>query len=223
MNIDAELAMLAEAVYLPEWADVEAFIAPEWQLAFPLETDGSEAMVCRRGGDYVSLTFRGTQFSEGKLSDILANFGSWTLWEGPGSIHAGYHGYVTPIYAAAKTAMKRLAGARALVNGHSLGGAAAHNYAARIAFDPDGHHIDAVVSYGAPKIFNSESADCIPYPLRRYVMRNDFAPKWPLNPWTRQPEGPPLVLSPPRPRMSPFEQHWIQTYRTALASSPVTA
>jgi hypothetical protein len=215
VSIDSELAMLSEAVYLETWAQVEAFIAPDWQLVAPLESDHSEAMLCRRGASAAALVFRGTEFSRGVLSDVLANFGSWALWEGPGSLHAGYAGYVRLLYKAARTAVKPLAGAPLYVTGHSLGGAAAHVYAARMGCETDGHQIDAVVTFGAPKVFNGESRGCITAPIRRHIIVGDFAPKWPLNPWLRHPADP-IIHEPTKPGMSPIARHWIGAYRDVL-------
>lgn len=224
MNLDAELALLSEAVYLPTWEAVERMIAPHWQLAVPFEIGGTEAMICRRGADYTAFITRGTQFSEGKLSDIMANFGSWSLWEGPGSIHAGYFGHMRDLYAPARDALKRMAGAPCIVGGHSLGGAGAHVYAARNACDPEGHIIDAVVTFGAPKCFNRESCGVIQVPIRRYVIEGDFAPKWPVNPWVKHPSFcEPLKRKPPTSGMSSVGRHWIGAYRTVLDREPVTA
>lgn len=217
MSLDAELAMLSEAVYLPHWADVEAFIAPDWQLSVPFDVGNTEAMLCRRGASAAALVFRGTEFSRGVLSDIAANFGTWSLWEGPGSIHAGYYGYVRWVYEAARLAAKAIAGAPLYVTGHSLGGAAAHIYAARMACDGEGHQIDGVVTFGAPKVFNRESCGSIPYPIRRHVVRGDFAPGWPVNPWMKHPcEA--IVHEPMAPGMSSLERHWIglSSYRGVL-------
>ena len=221
MTIDAELAMLSEAVYLPEWADVEAFIAPDWQLSVPFDMGNTEAMLCRRGASAAALVFRGTEFSRGVLTDVLANFGTWTLWEGPGSVHAGYYGYVRGVYSAAKAAVKSIAGAPLYVTGHSLGGAAAHIYAARIACDSDGHQIDAAVTFGAPKVFNAESCGVIPYPIRRHVIKGDFAPYWPVNPWLRHPCDP-ITHDPPSPGLSALQRHWIGVYRQVLARDTIT-
>lgn len=216
MNLARELAQLSAAVYLPTWAEVEAAIAPDWQLAVPLEHRHSEAMICRRGAKLTALVWRGTEFSRGSIRDVLSNFGSWVEWEGPGSIHSGYYNYVAPLYEEAKRQCAALAGAPLYVAGHSLGGAAAHIYAARLGQELDDYFLDGVVSFGAPKAFNWESARAIDVPLSRYVMRGDFAPKWPINPWRRQPHGAPLVLEPPRPGMNPLEQHWIESYIAAL-------
>lgn len=215
MSIDAELALLSEAVYLETWANVEAFIAPEWQLVAPMDVGDTEAMLCRRGAEAAALVFRGTEFSRGSLSDIASNFGSWTLWEGPGSIHAGYYDYVRQVYETAKGHAKQIAGAPLYVTGHSLGGAAAHIYAARMALDPDGHVIDAVVTFGAPKVFNAESCGSIAAPIRRHVIRGDFAPKWPVNPWLCHPCDP-IRHEPPEPGMSSVARHWIGAYRRVL-------
>lgn len=216
MNLDAELAMLSEAVYLPTWPEVEAAIAPHWQLAAPLDIGDTEGMLCRRGAECSALVFRGTEFSRGKLGDIAANFGTWTNWEGPGSIHAGYYRHVDTIFEAARHAAKQAAGAPLYMTGHSLGGISATVYTARIGLHSDGHAIDALVTFGAPKAFNPQASKVITVPSRRYVVSGDFAPRWPLNPWLRH-HCPPITLEPPVPHMSPLKRHWTETYRKTPA------
>lgn len=217
MNLDAELALLCEAVYLTEWQDVERFIAPDWQLVAPLDVGNTEAMLCRRGAMCSALVFRGTEFSRGVLTDVLANFGSWTLWNGPGSVHAGYWGYVDTIYTAAREAARQVVGAPLYITGHSLGGAAASLYAARMAYDAEPHLIDGLVTFGSPKAFNAESCGVIKAPIRRHVVRGDFAPHWPVNPWLRH-CAPAITHEPPSLRMSALARHWIGVYRTVLAN-----
>lgn len=216
MSLAKELAALSAAVYLPTWEEVERAIAPKWQLSVPLEAGNSEAMICRRGASATALIWRGTEFSNGEFQDVLTNLGSWAEWEGPGSIHSGYYSYVDKLYAKAKQHCKALAGAPLYVAGHSLGGAAAHIYGARIGQDSDWHIIDQIHSFGAPKAFNSESAGTIRAPLFRHVIQGDFAPKWPPNPWRKHPLGAPLVYPPPRAGMSPLARHWIENYEAVV-------
>ncbi len=222
MSLDAELALLSEAVYLTTWEDVERFIAPHWQLVAPLDVGNTEAMLCRRGADCSALVFRGTEFSRGVVTDILANFGSWALWDGPGSVHAGYWGYCSTIYEAAREAARQVIGAPLYVTGHSLGGAAASLYCARMAYDKEPHLIDGLVTFGAPKCFNPESCGVIKTPIRRHIIRGDFAPLWPVNPWLRH-CAPPIIHEPPMNGMSFIARHWIGVYRTVLDSKDALA
>lgn len=183
MNLDAELAMLCEAVYLPEWADVEAFIAPDWQLAVPLDVANSEAMLCRRGAEAVALVFRGTEFSRGKIADLADNLGTFSAWSGPGGIHSGYARYLRRLYQPARKAAWHIAGAPLYVTGHSLGGAVATLFAALNQFDAEPVAIERTVTFGSPRPFNTEAKKALDFPITRHVGSNDLARHWPLNPW----------------------------------------
>lgn len=181
--MDRELALLSEAVYLPEWEDVEKAIAPYWQLVHPLDIANTEAMICRRGAEATALVFRGTEASRGNLWDIFQNIGTMAEWEGPGSVHSGYLKYVNRIYPYASKLLASLAGAPLFVTGHSMGGAAATLFAAKNSIGSP-VKVDALVTFGAPKCMNREAASILEaLPTRRYVNEFDLAVYWPLNPW----------------------------------------
>lgn len=178
--LDSELALLSEAVYLPEWGDVEKAIASTgWKLVAPMDISNTEAMVCRKGKVY-SIIPRGTEASRGNLWDIFQNIGTMAEWEGPGSVHSGYNNYVNKIFGPASWIMRDAE--KVVAAGHSMGGAAATLYALKAKWL--GMPITELVTFGSPKCMNKAAAATLEsLPIRRYANKFDLAIRWPLNPW----------------------------------------
>lgn len=180
--MDKELAILSEAVYLPEWEDVRKYIEPNWKLISPLDIEDTESMIVSNGKFNV-LVFRGTEASRGNLSDLFNNLGNPKDWEGPGYVHSGYWRYMSKVYDIAHTCLDRAEQFPLIVTGHSMGGAAATLFCLKTKFN-NRRDIDSLVVFGSPKTLNRKARTVLEnLNIRRYVNRKDLADKWPLNPW----------------------------------------
>ncbi len=125
------------------------------------------------------IAFRGTQFSQFGLWDIVSNVRVMAReWEGPGKAHLGYVRQYRRIRGACMDCAGMVADHKPLyLTGHSMGGAMAHIAAADI-FHRDWCVAD-VLSFGAPKTLDQEAINAIRCSVYRYVNKHDFAPHFP--------------------------------------------
>lgn len=217
MSLDADLAKLSGAIYQPEWPEVERALPDGWYLYAPFDDGAAEAMICRKGAEASAIVFRGTEASRREWRDILANVAPMTAWDGPGSVHAGYGGYVKRLGGAIRATAQSIAGAPLYIAGHSLGGAVGSIYAAWVFYTVgNGHAIDGLVTFGSPKCMTRDVAEVIRCPVRRYAIDGDFAPYWPPKPRVVAP-GERIRLKPPHPERGMIGRHSIDEYIAAVS------
>jgi len=146
---------------------------------------GTQALLVQ-GGAWGALVFRGTQVGSGSLGETITDLTANARvcpreWAGPGRAHAGYATALARVHEPALETARRLAQAVPIyVAGHSLGGALATLYAARVAV-AQAHQIAGLVTLGAPAPATPAAYSQLRarVPVRRYVLRGDWAPAWP--------------------------------------------
>jgi hypothetical protein len=180
-----ELARLSELVY-GSWPDIETRLrATGFQLIAKFDRNDTEGMLVSNR-KWAGLVFRGTEATNFHVRDIFSNVGALVRWAGKGRVHSGYERHLNMVRHSARELVEDVADdLPVFVTGHSLGGAVVTQFASwwygdRVLAER-GYKLAGLVTFGAPKSVNREAANAIGCPIKRFVMRGDWAPRHPLS------------------------------------------
>jgi len=142
------------------------------------DVDNSQAYLFENEYQCV-LTFRGTEFSKGRLGDIASNIRvAAREWAGPGKVHLGYANQYVELRDKAFSFCDMVPDDKPLIaTGHSMGGAMATICAADLY--ARGWKLSELITFGSPKAIDAEAASYIKCPVTRFTNRSDFAPWYP--------------------------------------------
>lgn len=215
---DAIAARLSRDIYLDRVPFEQACVRDGLMPSKWFDHRGTQAaLVCGAGAAW--LVFRGTEASQFRLLDIVANLKVLPRpWSGEGWVHGGYADVLERVRYKARRMADHVASTVPLyVTGHSLGGAAATLYAAWVSSDrEDGHRLAGLTTFGAPKAGSRRALVSVVERMRvfRYVMPLDPAPTWPLALYGHP--GPAIVLQPRSAWPGPVRRHSVDGYAAAL-------
>ena len=183
--IDVDLAWLSAAVYLHLSAFERAVVMRDYIVIETFSHHGTEAALVSNTKS-AAIVFRGTEACNLRFRDIWSNATlPWpTVWQGAGRVHSGYRRHLNLVGFKALSYAEQVAEETPLyVTGHSLGGAIGTLFASWYYHDnrrrKTNYKLAGLITFGAPKAVDSAAATSILCPIRRYVVRGDWAPHWP--------------------------------------------
>lgn len=139
-----ECAKLSTAVYYP---DAKASVLDDPHGHF-IDIGGTQALMINKS-DCILIVFRGTTYE-----DIHTDFKCLMKETPQGAIHRGFLAYARAAFLQIANQLQRWERKPLIFTGHSLGAAAAVITAAH--FYETGHDIDAVYTFGCPRVGNAE-------------------------------------------------------------------
>ena len=141
------------------------------------DIDGAQVYLFRNSNaNDLIISCRGTQ--PGEMNDVMADLEVFKSDSVTGTkIHQGFKEEVDKIYDVVEGRVKRLAGHKIWVTGHSLGGAMATILAQRLEF-AGGHDVDTLYTYGSPRAGGPRFRAWCEKHLnhQRFVNNNDVVP-----------------------------------------------
>lgn len=158
------------------------------------------------------LAFRGTEPEN--VADWIRDFDAFPVWDSVlGWCHRGFRDGSRAIWPLLDfNGMQRI-----VVTGHSMGGAFAIQTAARLV--ASGMHVDAVVTFGAPRCIGSQGARLLAKARRLTLYCHGDDPV-PMVPWMRGLfEQPAPLTQIGRATLDPIADHFISGYLAALAAA----
>ena len=210
---DADLAWLSALIYRPLHEFELRATGRGFHVDYLFDHCGTQAALVY-DDESAAIIFRGTEASNFVIRDLWSNFTiPWpTTWQGAGRVHSGYRrhlnyvGFKAMHYAERTSAEKKL-----YVTGHSLGGAVGTEFASWYYYENRGRRtpwkLAALVTFGAPKALDSLAASVIGCPIRRYVVKLDWAPCWPPLPLLGHPPNSKILLDPLPPYSGVLQRH----------------
>jgi triacylglycerol lipase len=178
-NIDKchQMAKLAGIAYLDPAEARKEYAAEGYPYIKFFDHEGAQCYAVWNKKDYV-LCFRGTEPDQ--FSDILADLNAIPdRAELDGYVHDGFQDEVEKIWTDIKQHVKVFAKVRTMfICGHSLGGAMATIAASRMMFK-----VEALFTYGSPRVGSSDFVKALQVTHYRHVNNNDIVtavPPYPL-------------------------------------------
>lgn len=175
------VAVRAAALIYEDWAVVASALAGVGMdiMNIWMHADAEAMLIAPKDGTWAMLVFRGTQASEGHMTDIWTNVRvPRTTWSGAGKVHWGYDVAARKLWDRFRIELADLE-IPYYVTGHSLGGAVATITTGYIELSSDIPEPAGLITFGSPRAGNREFAESIRTAHARFVHGWDIAPTWP--------------------------------------------
>lgn len=171
----ARMAKAAEAAYLDGPEAKPVYKQMGYTTHKFIDIDGAQCHIVSNKEEIV-ICFRGTEPDE--LSDVLADLNAWPdkAYNGHGLVHNGFQEEVNKVWPKIETSLKMMKAKdkKLFICGHSLGGAMATIATSRL------DNVDALYTYGSPRVGTRKWVNSIKTPHFRHVNNNDIVTKVPL-------------------------------------------
>ena len=148
------------------------------------QSNGSNVFVLEDSHDII-VACRGTDVNDWK--DIRANLTIDLIPSrtGIGEVHRGFRNYVDNVWYIVRDHILDNPNKKLWLTGHSLGAAMATLMAKRFVSEPVGHPVEALFTYGSPRVGNKSYINTFNNKVvhHRWVNDGDIVTKVPFSPW----------------------------------------
>jgi len=177
MNNDTrchQMALMAQHAYLDGKEAKKLYSVLGYKKYHFIESEGAQCHVMWNKDEFI-IAFRGTEPSE--FSDIKADLNALPdrANNGSGWVHNGFQIEVDKIWEKILAHLAQARGKKFYICGHSLGGAMATIATSRLQ-----NTVDALYTYGSPRVGTRKFIASIRTPHYRHVNNNDIVPSVPF-------------------------------------------
>ena len=148
------------------------------------QSKGSNVFVLEDTNDII-VACRGTEAKEWKDIQADLTIDLVPSRQGVGQVHRGFRNYVDNVWEPVKNHVLDCPQKKLWITGHSLGAAMATLMARRFVLDPVSHSVEAVFTYGSPRVGNRSYINHFNNKVthHRWVNDGDIVTKVPFSPW----------------------------------------